>query len=267
MQSRFLILFRNSPDEHPGVNAAERDLIHEGRLPVSHDAPRVLPWGRAFRNRSMRFFVLQQLTSAGADVIFSLFMGAYFSTKDIDIKEAGLLVSLPLWGGAIGGMIGGYCNEWLIAWTGNRRLARRIVGFTGKFLACILMFVMISQESARAAGIAFFAVKFFSDWSQPTVWGTCTDLGGRYSATVFSIINTAGTIGGVICPPLFGLILDLSVKQKLVGGVMQETDNYLPLFMVVAGMYIVSACAWLLIDCTDSLDPDEYRQLHETDQT
>ena len=97
-------------------------------------------------------------------------------------------------------------------------------------------------------------VKFFTDWTQPTVWGTCTDMGGRYSATVFSIINTSGSVGGVIFAPVVGIILDRFTTQQLVDGVTQNVTNYTPVFVIVAGMYIVSALCWLFIDCTNSLD-------------
>ena len=78
----------------------------------------------------MYFFVVQQLTSAGADMVYSLFMGDYFlNTKGFSIGQTGLLVSLPLWGGAIGGVLGGFCNDWLIRITGSRRWSRSTVGF------------------------------------------------------------------------------------------------------------------------------------------
>ncbi|QDU45120.1 putative sulfoacetate transporter SauU [Symmachiella dynata] len=251
----FLILFRNSPHHDPRVNDAERALIDEGRLPSAAGAPRVLPWHVVLKNRSMYFFVIQQFTSAGADMVYSLFMGDYFlNTKGFSLGKTGLLVSLPLWGGAIGGVLGGFCNDFLIRVTGSRRWSRSAVGFLGKFVACMLMFVVISRESGVAAGWALFAVKFFSDWSQPTVWGACTDLGGRYSATVFSIINTSGTVGGVVAPAIFGAVLDFNSVATMVEGKEKMIANYDALFYLVAALYLVSAACWLFINCTDSLE-------------
>ena len=253
----FLLLFRNSPDTDPRTNQAERDLINLDPRPAAEDAASILPWRRVLKSPVMYFFVLQQITSAGADGIYGSFMGDYFlNAKGIEMVKAGLLVSLPLWGGAIGGMVGGYCNDWMIQRTGSRRWGRSTVGFLGKFLACILMLVTIQQESAVAAGLSLFVVKFFTDWSQPTVWGTCTDLGGRYSATVFGIINTTGSIGGILSPVMFGMILDYNTSEQVIDGVTQSVTNYNPLFLAVAGMYLISALTWLFIDCTKSLEHD-----------
>tara|TARA_B100000029_G_scaffold89917_1_gene79662 strand:- start:188 stop:1612 length:1425 start_codon:yes stop_codon:yes gene_type:complete len=251
----FLILFRNSPEVDPRVNQAERDLIAEGSPPPDPSAPPVLPLRVAIKNRSMLFFVIQQITSAGADGVYVIFMGDYFlNAKGFDVGKAGLLISLPLWGGAIGGMLGGFMNDLLISWTGSRRWGRSGVGFAGKFIACGLMFVAISQDDGVAAAWALFAVKFFTDWSQPTVWGTCTDIGGRYAATVFGVINTSGSIGGLISPVMFGAILDWNTTKVLVDGVEKSVTNYNPLFVTVAVMYVISAFCWLLVDCTESLE-------------
>ena len=252
----FLKLFRNSPKDDPRVNDAERALIAEGAPPENPDAPPVLRFGTAIRNRSMLFFILQQITSAGADNVYVVYMGDYFiNTKGFAITQAGLLISLPLWGGAIGGMLGGFVNDWVIHITGSRRWGRSLVGFTGKFIACALMFVAISQDNGVAAAWALFAVKFFSDWSQPTVWGTCTDIGGRYAATIFGVINTSGSIGGILGPPLFGYILDMNTTKEIVDDVViSSIANYNPLFMTVASLYMISALCWLLTDCTESLE-------------
>ena len=257
----FLLLFRNSPDLDPRTNQAERELINSGAAPAAQDAASILPWRRVLKSRVMRFFVLHQIMSGGADGIYGSFMGDYFlNAKGVEMVKAGLLVSLPLWGGAVGGMVGGYCNDWMIQRTGSRRLGRSTIGFLGKFLACILMLVTIQQESAVAAGLALFVVKFFTDWSQPTVWGTCTDLGGRYSATVFGIINTTGSIGGILAPVMFGMILDYNTAEQVIDGVTRSVTNYNPLFLTVAGMYLISAVMWLFIDCTKSLEHDEELQ-------
>ena len=76
-----------------------------------------------------------------------------------------------------------------------------------------------------AAAWGLFVVKFFSDWTQPTVWGTCTDMGGRYSATVFSIINMAGNVGGIVTPIVLGVILDVYSTTSIVDGVEKMVTN------------------------------------------
>ena len=75
---------------------------------------------------------------------------------------------------------------------------------------------------------------------------------GKHSASVFSIINTSGTLGGVIFAPLFGMILD-NYSYAAEGG--QQVPGYYALFVVVAAMYLVSAACWFLIDCSRPITP------------
>ena len=245
----FLVLVRNSPNEDLRVNDAERELIHEGLTNETSEDRKILPVGQALRNPSVCVFVAQQFANAGADNFFGMLTGAYFLSRGVDMASVGILASLPLFGGAIGGMLGGYYNDVLMKRTGHRRVVRSVVGFSGKFIAFCMIFVAITQESAIAAGLGMFVVKFFSDWTQPTVWGTCTDLGGRFSATVFSIINTSGTLGGIFCPLLFGYLLDYYTTPQGV--------NYMPVFIAVSGLYLISAGCWFFINCSDSLDKSE----------
>ncbi len=253
----FWMYCRNSPEEDPWTNQSERDLIQEGET-HNPEAPPVLPFRRAAKNRSLRVLMFQQFLDAGADYIYVAMMGSYFvMARNIEETKAGLLVSLPLWGGAMGGVVGGILNDRLINRTGNHRWSRTAVGFIGKSLACLCMFAAIQQDTAMAAALWLFVVKFFTDWSQPTVWGTCTDMGGRYSATTFSIINTSGSIGAVVTPLVGGLLLDHFSRVEIVDGAEKLITNYNPLFALVAGMYLVSASCWFFIDCTHSLERDE----------
>lgn len=254
----FVWLFRNDPRNDSRVNQAELDLIREGEAETPTDGPRVLPFGRVIRSSSMMIFIFQQFINAGADSIYVYVMGSYFmEARDFDVGTAGLLISLPLWGGALGGVVGGFVNDGLIHLTGSRRWSRTSVGFAGKLVACVMMFVAIQQVSGIAAALCLFVVKFFSDWTQPTVWGTCTDMGGRYSATVFSIINTSGSVGMIATPLVLGVILDLYTTTEIIDGEEQLITNYTPMFMIVAAMYLTSAFCWLFINCTRSLDRDE----------
>ena len=250
----FFLFFRNSPEEDPKVNQAELDLIREGEEEEEEESGTVLHFGQAIRNRSMAVFIFQQFMNAGADFIYVALMGSYFIDRGFGFAAVGILASLPLFGGAIGGLVGGVLNDLLIKWTGNRRWSRTAVGFTGKFIAAGVMLVAISQSNGYMAAGCFFMVKFFTDWSQPTVWGTCTDMGGRCSASVFSIINTAGGIGGITMVLFAGPFLDYFTTETIVEGQAKLVTDYNPLFMIVAGMYVLSALSWFFIDCTTRLD-------------
>ena len=253
----FFKFCRNSPEDDPNVNEAELKLIR-GHEETQDDAPAVLPFWRAIRNPSLVIFILQQFLNAGADMIYGLHMGSYFrnSRGVTDDVQFGLLVSLPLWGGACGGIVGGILNDTLIRWTGKRRIARTTVGFTGKFVAVFFLYGAVKSGDPTTAAWMLFATKFFSDWTQPTVWGTSTDMGGRYSATVFSIINTSGSIAGVVTPLLGGILLDAYVTETEVAGEVVKVTNYDPVFVLVGAMYWMSAMCWFFINSNHSLDRD-----------
>ena len=217
-------------------------------------APVTLPWGRAWRNGSLRFFTLQQFLDAGSDVAFVSLIGTYFlRARGFDLARTGWLASLPLWGGALGGIVGGWLNDRSIALTSSRRWSRSGVGCVGKVVGCVLLLMAVRQSSGAAAAWFLCAAKFFSDWSQPTTWGTCTDLGGRFSATVFSIINTAGTLGGIIMPIVFGEVLDRYTTHAGLAGPALATTDWTPLFSLLAAMYLASGVCWLLVDCTQRI--------------
>lgn len=255
----FWALFRNAPESHPGVNAAELALIRDGK--TAEPQTGVLPWRTALRNGSLRMFVVQQYLDAGSDVVFVALIGEYFQqVHHLDIKQNGWLTSWPLWGGALGGIVGGSLNEWCIAATGNRRWSRSLIGAIGKGIGAAGILLMANSTNPLEAGTALAFAKFFSDWSQPTVWGTCTDLAGRFSATVFSIINTAGTLGGVIMPPVFGLLLDAYTTKETIAGQLVKHTTWSPLFYLIAAMYLGSGLCWLLIDCTQKLGSGEQEE-------
>ena len=81
-------------------------------------------------------------------------------------------------------------------------------------------------------------------------------MGGRYSATVFGIINTAGSVGGLVSPVLFGWIVDRSMTIRIVDGIEKAVPDYTALFVTVAVWYIVSAFAWLMIDCSKPIEDE-----------
>jgi ACS family D-galactonate transporter-like MFS transporter len=246
-----LLFWKAFPGAPAGPEGVDRGREGPGPgVPGPASAPTAFPVRRAGRNRSLWFFTLQQFLDAGSDVAFVSLIGTYFlRARGFDITKTGWLASLPLVGGAVGGIVGGWLNDRGIAWTGNRRWSRSGVGCVGKLIGGAMLALSVRQADGVTAAWFLLAAKFFSDWSQPTTWGTCTDLGGRFSATVFGIINTAGTLGGIVMPLVFGKVLDRFTTPTL--------TDWSPLFFLLTAMYLGSGLCWLLVDCTRTIDDED----------
>ncbi|MFQ5731035.1 MAG: MFS transporter [Planctomycetaceae bacterium] len=189
-------------------------------------------------------FLVQQFTSAFADGIYMAWIPLFLrETHGLEFKKMGILASMPLFGGACGGAFGGFLNDVLIRRL-PRRWARTLVGLTGKMTAFLLIFVaLLNYEDPTRFCVTLFFVKFFSDWSQPTVWGTVTDIGGKSTATVFGFNNMVGGFGGILSP--------------LVMGYIAQFQGWTLVFIVVGVAYLISSLSWLLVDCTIPLMRDE----------
>jgi sugar phosphate permease len=245
-----LVLFRNTPREHPWANAAEADLVTADDPEAAYASRSRLSWPALFRSKTMLFLFAHDAASNLADVLFVYWIPLYlFDVKGLDASAGGWVSSLPLWGGALSGVASGFLQSGLIRRTGNRRWARGGVGFAGKFLAAVFMLASLFAEEAVVIAGLFLVVKFFSDWGQPAEWGVITDVGGRNAATVFASVNTVGSIAGFVAGPFNGWVL-----QYYSGGVQVTAAGWNALFVVMALEYLAAALAWLFIDCTKPLE-------------
>ena len=233
----FLLLFRNTPRQHPWANEAEAELISLGDSEAAHATRSVLNWGSLVVNRSIWFLFVRAFASNLADVVYVYWIPQYLrDEKHLDPSMTGWLAALPLLGGACGGIASGLLQTRLIKSGVNRRWARSSIGFIGKLMAATLLLSSLALEQAVLIATALLVVKFFSDAEQPAEWGTISDLAGRNAATVFACVNTMGALGGFIAGPITGYVLG--------------QFGWNAVFILTACEYVVAALAWMLIDCT-----------------
>jgi ACS family glucarate transporter-like MFS transporter/ACS family D-galactonate transporter-like MFS transporter len=257
------ILLRDSPRDHPLVNDAEVELIEERsprHRPTDAEPARERPavdlqplalgeMVRRMRPRSianLAWLNVQSTLSTIADAIYVAWIPAFLvQVHHLDYKEMGIYSSLPLFGGACGGAVGGMLNDLLIRRTGNRRWSRSAVGLAGKGVAGVTLLVALSYGYERPYVFCgmLFLVKFFGDWSLSTGWGTVTDIGGRNSATVFSFNNAVASGIAIPIPPIYGYIA--------------REYSWHRVFELVAAIYLLCGLSWLLINCTIPLVREE----------
>jgi sugar phosphate permease len=247
------LVVRDSPSEHPWSNQAEKELIAgnvraaEQGSDAAMSPPASVGRLRLDLNRASLFSLAMMLVyafvSTFQDQMYVYWIPLFLvEGRGLTGSEMGLFTPLPLIGGAIGGIVGGFLNDWLIRKTGNRRWSRSAIGFTGRFIAAGLVVLSLRVEGGRLAMVVLLAARVFGDWSQPTQWGAITDMGGRAAATLFGLVNTVGALGGFLAGPALGYL-----KQHY---------GWDGLFLGVAGMVMLSALSWIFIDCTQRVVAD-----------
>lgn len=239
----FAVLYRNSPRTHPLANEAEAALIDGGTAASNSAGTVTLSFREMFARmspRSIRNLLtlnLQTILSTMADNIFSAWIPLFLaSVHGLKFTEMGIYSALPLLGGACGGAVGGWLNDFMVRRTGSLRWSRTGVGLAGKGLAAVLLATaMLWYDEPYTFCKLLFLVKFFSDWSLTTTWGAVTDIGGRSTATVFAFNNAVATIGAIVAPTMYGAIA--------------EHASWRWVFFTGAGTYLLCALSWLAIDC------------------
>lgn len=245
---------RDGPSEHPWANQAETELI-TGSMPVSEPGPGGLtspPPAASGRVRlnlnrasllSLGMMLVYAFVSNFQDQMYVYWIPLFLvEGRGLTGAEMGLFTPLPLIGGAIGGILGGFLNDLMIRKTGNRRWSRSAIGFTGRFIAAGLVVLSLQVEGGRLAMVVLLAARVFGDWSQPTQWGAITDMGGRAAATVFGLVNTVGALGAFVAGPSLGYL--------------KQHHGWDGLFLGVACMVLLSALSWIFIDCTQRVVAD-----------
>lgn len=246
----FLLLFRNTPREHPWASEAEEQRIARGDPAAVVATGAKLNWSALRRSRTFWFLLLRAVFSNMADVLFVYWVPQYLRQLwGLSEARTGWLAALPLIGGAMGGLTSGVLQSRIIRRTGNLRLARTGVGGCGKLAAGVFMALSLLLADPTLIAFTFLAAKFFTDMEQPAEWGTASDIGGGSAATVFACINTVGAVGGTIGGLLIGELLQ---RNSAVGAPTAAGWNLV--FAVTAVEYFLAAGCWLFIDSRKPLE-------------
>jgi MFS family permease len=233
----FFWWFRNQPEDHPGVNAAELALIrgyqsaapaHEGPEP-----PEPTRWLALFTSWAMVCICSQQFFRSGAYMFFTSWFTTFLKeSRHVSTAEAGFLTGLPIATYVLGSSAGGLVTDWVMARTGSRRLSRQGVSVV-TLLGCAMLIVWAYFiYDPWLAVMVIAAGSFFSAFSGAAAYTITIDMGGQRVAPVFSTMNMAGNIGAAVFPYLVPPVVDMTGSWNLV-------------LFLFAGMYAAAALFWM----------------------
>ena len=151
-------------------------------------------------------------------------------------SELTYAVAVPFIMSMIGNISGGYLTDRLTKKYGLK-IGRKALGSTSLAVSAVCMF-LAAFIPGKMAVFVFLSLCFgIFDLMLPSAWALCIDLGKQHAGTISGAMNTAGNLGGFFCGILFGQLV-------------QSSGNYnLPLYMI-AGMLIISAALFALINTT-----------------
>ncbi len=194
--------YRDTPEEHRSVNAAERMLIRSA-LGTRSRVSRAVPWRRILSHSNLWVLSLMYALYGYSLALYLDWFPKYLNEhRGFNLKQMGFYASLPLLAGTLGDLAGGWSSDLLARRTANLRLARRAVG-TGGFLLAALGITLATLASDPVAGVWLTCLAVFGlEATVGVSWAIPLDIGGDWAGSVSAVMNTCGNIGGAISPAL-----------------------------------------------------------------
>ncbi len=236
----FSIFYRNTPEEHKGVNQMElatiRGVNPDGSIKPPAISHLATPWKKILLSPNMWFISLGYFCFFFGTNFYLTWYPTYLREHlHMSIRSLGIWGSLPLLAGMAGDVIGGTISDLILKSTGNARLARRVVAAPGFLLAGAFV-IPAAMTSSTFSSVAFLAASFFFlEWVIGPAWAVPMDVGGQFSGTVTGVMNMVGALGGAATAVVYGSLFNRGL--------------WVAPFLVSAGVMLVGALIWtFLID-------------------
>ena len=189
------------PEENPRVNQQELRTIHPGWETANGRPQRVaakVPWMEMFSSVSVWALILGYGFQGYAFYVYYNWFYFYaVKMRGLDLMHAAAWTSAPFLAMAVLSPVGGWFSD-RVARVSDRRKGRLAAVWVGMGVAAFLLYtgnhlsltLVALPMIAMAAGFTMFAAANF--------WASCIDLAPGYSASLSALMNTVGSIGGVV---------------------------------------------------------------------
>lgn len=227
--------FRDDPAEHPGVNAAERQLIEQEREPDSGHHAGWDYWRQLLRQRNIAALCFMYFPNSFVFYFCITWLPTYLNEKHgFDATLLAVFAGLPLILSVLGDLFGGMTTDAVTRKFGLR-IGRAGVGASAYLVAGAAMLGAAATSHAVLAAVLISVALGASMFTLGAAWSTCQDIGGNHAGVVSAAMNTAGQIGGLLCP----LVVTYLHKAY--------QDWNAPLFLM-GGLFLLGAVGWCFVN-------------------
>jgi len=230
--------YRDTPEEHSGVNQAECELIAGG---IKRKATGSVPWRQILSHGNLWVLsVMYFFYNYNLNVYQDWFPTYLRQSKGMTLAQMGIYASFPLLSGVVGDLAGGWFSDHVLRRTGNINLARRWVAIAGFLLSAAATVPAVLAHDPKVS-VAFYCVAFFGlEWTVGISWAVTLDIGGDFAGSVSAVMNMLGNIGG-------------AVAATVVTYTAARYGWNVP-FLMTAGLCLIAAVLFLKIDASQRVN-------------
>lgn len=236
----WFLWFRDEPSQHKGVSDEEREFIDANRQHSSVPAgkQKKMSFANVASSKNMWLAMIQYFCSNFTFFFCLTWLYPYIKkTYGLSFEAAGFYSAIPLIGGAIGQLFGGWLVDTIYK-KGNWAMSRRIPAIIGFSLASIGLLASLKMDSATGA-VAFLTLAVFgADMTLSPSWSFCVDVGKKYSGVVSGTMNMAGNIGSFVTGLAFPYLTAWTANNFT--GIEPTT----PFFITAAILNMVAVVVW-----------------------
>ena len=201
--------YRDFPPEHPGINAEELAILGTASSYVPSRARRVVPWKAILRSRDLWYLSTIYFCYGWVLWLYLAWFATYLREARHFTQLGTGWVSLPLLAATVTNVVGGLLSDrWAHRWNDLRR-GRLMVSICGFTIAGIALLPGVLTASAITAIICLTIALAGLELTVSVSWAICIDIGGDFSGSVSSVMNTWGNVGGAFSAVMVGYLATL----------------------------------------------------------
>jgi len=198
--------YRDFPAKHAKVNAEELRLLHAESAGTVPRTKLAVPWSRIFRSSDLWILSACYFCYGWVLWLYLAWFPTYLREARHFTELKSGLASIPLLAATFTNVAGGLLSDKLVSRWKDLRRGRVAVSRAGFFIAGLALLPGVLTTSHTVALVCLTIALAGLELTVAVSWAMCIDIGGNYSGSVSSVMNTLGNLGGALAAVVVGYL-------------------------------------------------------------
>jgi len=198
--------YRDLPVKHSRVNVEELEIIQPAGSGATTRANRAVPWSRIVRSSDLWILSACYFCYGWVLWLYLAWFPTYLREAHHFTALKSGLASIPLLAATFTNVAGGLWSDKLVSRGKNLRRGRLMVSRAGFCIAGVGLLPGVLATNPVLAIVCLTIALAGLELTVAVSWAMCIDIGGNYSGSVSSVMNTLGNLGGALGAVVVGYL-------------------------------------------------------------